>query len=500
MIPITPDTIINAGTTPLQSEDEKLIREAYAFAERAHTGQKRRSGEPYITHCLAVGLTLREIGMDAKTIAAGFLHDVPEDTEVTLAEIEKKFGTEIAYLVDGITKLGKIKLRGTKEEFYLENLRKMFLAMARDIRVVIIKLADRLHNMRTLDHVPREKQERIARETIEVYAQIANRLGIGELKGELEDLCFKYLDPENFALTKKIQETYLREGNEYMSRIIDLFRKELEAEKISIIDLHGRTKHLFRLFQKLKKHDMDISRVYDLVAIRIVVPEIADCYESLGIVHKLYRPMVGRIKDYISLPKPNGYQSLHTTIFGPEGRILEVQIRTKKMHDESEYGIAAHWIYTEKERRGWRNIFFRRRTSDFVPPKELAWVNQLKEWQHEIGRNDEEFLQGLKIEFFKNHIFAFTPKGDIIELPEDATPIDFAYAIHSEVGSRTTGAKIDGKMVPLDSRIENGQVVEILTVKEKKRPSRDWLTFVKTSNAKSHIRRELRHEEFKMKE
>ena len=501
MNPTTLKDIIEAGNSPLSSDDQRLLQEAYAFAEKAHADQKRRSGEPYIIHCLAVGLTLREIGMDATTIAAGFLHDVPEDTEVTLAEIEKKFGAEIAYLVDGITKLGKIKLRGTKEEFYLENLRKMFLAMARDIRVVIIKLADRLHNMRTLEHVPREKQERIARETMEVYSQIANRLGIGELKGELEDLCFKYLDPANYELTKKLQDTYLREGNEYMTRTVDLFREELEKEKIRILDIHGRTKHLYRLFQKLEKHDMDITRVYDLVAIRIVVPEIADCYESLGIIHKLYRPMVGRIKDYISLPKPNGYQSLHTTVFGPEGRILEVQIRTQKMHDESEYGIAAHWIYTEKERRGWRNLFFRRRPETHqAPPKELAWVNQLKEWQREIGRNDEEFMQGLKIEFFKNHIFAFTPKGDIIELPEDSTPIDFAYAIHSEVGSRATGAKVGGKMVPLDSRIENGQVVEILTVREKKRPSRDWLNFVKTSNAKSHIRRELRHEEFKMKE
>lgn len=271
--------IIESGTSPLSSDDQKLLQEAYAFAEKAHANQKRRSGEPYIIHCLAVGLTLREIGMDATTIAAGFLHDVPEDTEVTLAEIEKKFGAEIAYLVDGITKLGKIKLRGTKEEFYLENLRKMFLAMARDIRVVIIKLADRLHNMRTLDHVPREKQERIARETMEVYSQIANRLGIGELKGELEDLCFKYLDPEHYVLTKNLQDTYLREGNAYMTRTVDLFREELEKEKIHILDIHGRTKHLYRLFQKLAKHDMDITRVYDLVAIRIVVPEIADCYE-----------------------------------------------------------------------------------------------------------------------------------------------------------------------------------------------------------------------------
>ncbi|MFZ2299835.1 MAG: RelA/SpoT family protein, partial [Candidatus Moraniibacteriota bacterium] len=419
-----------------------------------------------------------------------------EDTEVTLAEIEKRFGAEIAYLIDGVTKLGKIKLRGTKEEYYLENLRKMFLAMAQDIRVVIIKLADRLHNMRTLEHLPPDKRERIARETMEVYAPIANRLGIGEIKGELEDLCFMHIDPIHYAETKKIEDTYLRDGKEYMHRVVKLFRGVLEKEKISLIDISGRTKYLYRLYQKLKRHDMDVSRIYDLVAIRIVVPEIADCYEALGIIHREYRPMVGRIKDYISLPKPNGYQSLHTTVFGPDGRILEIQIRTQKMHDESEYGIAAHWMYTEKERPSWRNLFFKKKGSLASQPKELTWVKQLQEWQKEIGRDDKEFMEGLKIEFFKNHIFAFTPKGDIIELPEEATPIDFAYAIHSEIGNRAVGAKADSKMVPLDYHIRNAQVIEILTVKEKKKPSRDWLDFVKTSSAKSHIRRELRHSEF----
>ncbi|MDP3957145.1 MAG: RelA/SpoT family protein [bacterium] len=494
--PITISDIMSAAVRPFSSDEQKLITEAYRFADNAHRGQKRKSGLDYISHCLHVAKTLAEIGMDTKTIVASILHDVPEDTEITLAEIEKKFGAEVTYLIDGITKLGKIKLRGTKEEYYLENLRKMFLAMAQDIRVVIIKLADRLHNMRTLEHLSPEKQLRIARETMEVYAPIANRLGIGEIKGELEDLCFKYLEPEHYAETKKIAETYLREGEEYMNRIVKLFRGVLEKEKIRLIDITGRTKHLYRLYQKLKLHDMDVSRIYDLIAIRIVVPEIADCYEALGIIHREYRPMVGRIKDYISLPKPNGYQSLHTTVFGPDGRILEIQIRTQKMHDESEYGIAAHWMYTEKARPSWRNLFFKRKESPAAPPKELTWVRQLKEWQKEIGRDDKEFLEGLKIEFFKNHIFAFTPKGDIIELPEEATPIDFAYAIHSEVGNRAVGAKADRKMVPLDYHIQNGQVIEILTVKEKKKPSRDWLTFVKTSSAKSHIRRELRHDEF----
>jgi GTP diphosphokinase / guanosine-3',5'-bis(diphosphate) 3'-diphosphatase len=492
--------ILKSAVHPLSNEDEKFLAAVYAFAEKAHSGQKRKSGEPYIIHSLSVALILAEIGMDERTIAAGLLHDVPEDTEVTLADIETAFGHEVAYLVDGITKLGKIKLRGSREEYFLENLRKMFMAMAQDIRVVIIKLADRLHNMRTLKHLPPEKRERIARETMDVFAPIANRLGIGEAKGELEDLCFMYLDPEHYAETKKIQDTYLHEGQAYLERIVTLFRKTLIKEKVSILDVSGRTKHLYRLYQKLKRHDMDISRIYDLVAIRIIVPEIADCYEALGLIHREYRPMVGRIKDYISLPKPNGYQSLHTTVFGPDGRILEVQIRTQKMHDEAEYGIAAHWMYSEKNgRSAWRRIF-QKKQSDHIHtlPKELSWVKQLKEWQKEIGRDDAEFMEGLKIEFFKNHIFAFTPRGDIIDLPEEATPIDFAYAIHSEIGNRAVGSKADGKMVPLDYHIQNAQVIEILTVKEKKKPSRDWLGFVKTSGAKSHIRRELRNDEFKM--
>jgi len=494
---ITIEDVIKVAPRPFSGDAGKFIIAAYQFAETAHRGQKRKSGEDYIIHALHVAKYLAEIGMDEKTLAAGLLHDVPEDTTVTLAEIEKRFGSEVTMLVDGITKLGKIKLRGSKEEYYLENLRKMFLAMAQDIRVVIIKLADRLHNMRTLQYLPPEKQERIARETMEIYAPIANRLGIGEIKGELEDICFKYLDPEHYQETKKIADTYLHRGKSYMENAVVLFREFLTKEKIRVTDISGRTKHLYRLYQKLKRHDMDITRIYDLVAIRIIVPEIADCYEALGIVHREYRPMVGRIKDYISLPKPNGYQSLHTTVFGPDGRILEIQIRTQKMHDEAEYGIAAHWLYTEKSRSIWRNFFSRRNKEAGTPaPKELIWVNQLKEWQKDIGSDDQAFVEGLKIEFFKNHIFAFTPKGDIIELPEEATPIDFAYAIHSEIGNRAVGAKIDGKMVPLDSHVQNAQVVEILTVKEKKKPSRDWLDFVITTSAKSHIRRELRDNEF----
>lgn len=478
---------------PLSISQRRLLKDAYEFAESAHKGQQRKSGDPYFLHTFHVAKNLAEIGMDPKTVSAGLLHDVPEDTEVTLELLQKKFGEEIAFLVDGVTKLGRIRLRGSQEEYFLENLRKMFLAMAADIRVVIIRLADRLHNMRTLEFLPHEKQQRIARETMEIFAPIANRLGIGEVKGELEDLSFKYLDPENYIGTQNLIETSHAEREKYINEIITELKKSLGESGIKVLNINGRIKHLYRLFLKLKKHDMDINRVYDVIAVRIIVPEIATCYEALGIVHKRFHPMVGRIKDYISLPKPNGYQSLHTTIFGPNGRIVEVQIRTPKMDDEAEFGIAAHWIYTEKEKKSWKNIFLRGSTQK-TPEKDLRWVNQLREWQKEIGSDNAEFMKSLKIDFFKNHIFAFTPKGDIVDLPEDATPVDFAYAIHSEVGEKTTGARANGKMVPLDYHIQNGEVIEILTSKDRKRPTHDWLNFVKTSNAKSHIRRSLKKE------
>lgn len=490
---MTIDDLFKSCKFPPSSEGRRFISAAATLAEEAHREQKRKSGERYFEHSLSVGKILAELGMESRTIAAGLLHDVPEDTAVSLEKIREQFGDEVARLVDGVTKLGKIRLRGSREEYYLENLRKMFLAMAEDIRVVIVKLADRLHNMRTLDYLPPEKQIRIARETMEIYAPIANRLGIGEVKGELEDLAFKYLDPEAHEKTLAIVKEYMRESDSYLDRCVAAIRDNLSKEGIRITHIEGRAKRLYRLYQKLKRHDMDIKRVYDLVAVRIIVPTVADCYEAFGAVHKRYRPMVGRIKDYISLPKPNNYQSLHTTVFGPEGRIIEIQIRTQKMHDEAELGIAAHWAYAEKERGiGWRKLFFRRHETE--PPKELAWVKQLQEWQKEIGQDNQEFLEGIKIDFFKNHIFAFTPRGDIIELPEEATPVDFAYAIHSEIGNSIVGAKADTKMVPLDYHIKNGEVVEIITDKNRKNPNSDWLRFVKTSIAKSHIQKQLRKE------
>lgn len=496
--PITIEDVLKGLKVQKTPQREALIRSAYEFSEAAHRGQKRKSGEDYIQHALHTALNIAKMGMGSKTISAGLLHDVPEDTTSTLADVEKKFGQEIAFMVDGVTKLGKIKLRGTKEEMYLENLRKMFLAMASDIRVVIIKLADRLHNMETLSALPEEKQKRIALETMEVFAPIANRLGIGEVKGNLEDLSFKYLDRENYDYVRKVQEEAYSQRKKYLDMAVVELTKELNKEGIKVVNIFGRTKHPYRLFQKLKKHDMDINKIYDLVGIRIIVPDISDCYETLGVVHKKYRPLVGRIKDYISLPKPNGYQSIHTTIFGPEGKILEVQIRTKQMDDEAEFGIAAHWIYSEQQKKSLKTFFFGNRPPQKIkiPEEELSWVRQLREWQSELGKDDTEFMEGLKIEFFKNHIFAFTPMGDVVDLPEDATTIDFAYKVHSEVGNRATGAKVDGKMVPLDYKIRNGQVVEIITSKEHKNPSRDWLKFVRTSLAKSQIKKSLKKDSF----
>lgn len=489
---ITIQDVIDALRSPTDAKI-KMITEAYEFAAKAHLGQKRRSGDDYIQHPLYVAKILAEIGMGPKAISAGLLHDAAEDTEATTEEIEKKFGKEIADMVEGLTKLGKIKLRGSHEEYFLENLRKMFIAMATDIRVIVIRLADRLHNMQTLEYNPPEKQQRIALETMEIFAPIANRLGMGDIKNQLQDLSFKYLDTENYKLVKEMEEKNYKQQEKYVHQAIKELGEEIRKEGINILQIDGRTKTIYSLFLKLKQYDMDINRIHDLVAVRIIVPEVADCYEALGIVHKKYRPMIGRIKDYISLPKPNGYQSIHTTVFGPDGKIMEVQIRTMKMHNEAEFGIAAHWIYSEKKKRkNWKDYLFRKK--EVPQQKEVEWVKQLREWQTEIGRDDEEFIQSLKIDFFKNHIFAFTPMGDIIDLPEDATPIDFAYAIHGEIGNHTTGVKVNNAMMPLDYHIRNGDVLEILTTKDRKGPNPDWLKFVKTSVAKSHIRRELRKE------
>ncbi|PID52716.1 MAG: hypothetical protein CR972_00370 [Candidatus Moraniibacteriota bacterium] len=487
---ITIDDIFKAFKTPPSSDGRKLIIKAFEFANEAHKDQTRASGMPYIHHALATAKILAAIGMDARTVAAGLMHDVPEDTAETLSTISRKFGPDIAQMIEGITKLGRIKLRGTKEEYKLENWRRMFLAMGSDIRTVIIKLADRLHNMQTLEHLRPDKRKRIANETMEIYVPIANRLGIGEIRAELTDLCFFHLDPENYHKTKTISDTKVKEKEMYVNKAIKEIKQSLKDEGIHTIDVHGRAKNVHSVYKKMQKYDMNINRIYDLIAVRVIVSDIAACYETLGIVHKKYRPMIGRIKDYISLPKPNGYQSIHTTVFGPDGRVLEVQIRTQKMHDEAEFGIAAHWLYESRKNKSWKNYFLPQKNE--ISKKEVEWVKQLQEWQKDLGNNPEEFVERLKVDFLKNHIFAFTPHGDIIELPEGASMVDFAYAIHTDIGNTATGARVDGKMSSLDSVVRNGQIIDILTDKNRKLPNATWLEFVKTSNAKSSIRRAIK--------
>ncbi|OGE78996.1 MAG: hypothetical protein A2751_00865 [Candidatus Doudnabacteria bacterium RIFCSPHIGHO2_01_FULL_46_14] len=458
----------------------KLLERAYQFASLAHQGQKRKSGDDYIMHSLAVANYLgNHLHMDMDTVVAGMLHDVPEDTKTTLPEIRQNFGPQVAFMVEGITKLGKIKLRNQRDENYIETLRKMFLSMAADIRVVLIKLADRRHNMKTIEFLPEEKRKRIARETLEVYAPIANRLGMGELTGELEDLAFPVVYPKDYEwLAGQVKERY-EEMAIYVKRVRDTIIKNFHEAGIKWTDIHGRAKHLYSLYEKIlrPKYDRDITKIYDLVALRIITKNLEDCYATLGVLHSKYRPLPGRIKDYIAFPKPNGYRSIHTTVFGPEGRVLEVQIRTAEMHYEAEYGIAAHWAYIEHGKPKW----------GYKIPKQLEWVTQLRDWQKDIGGSSEEFMEALKIDFFKNRIFIFTPKGEVKDLPEGATTLDFAFAVHTDLGLYAMGAKVNGKMGKLSDELSNGDVVEIVKG-SKINVSRDWMGVARTSSARSKIK------------
>ncbi len=466
--------------------ESEIILKAYQFALDAHQGQKRKSGEDYIYHCLDTAATIAKLKLDEETIAAALLHDVLDDTKITSNKLKKEFGENILQLVKGVCKVGKIKYRG--KERMVENLRKLFLAMAKDIRVILIKFADRLHNMKTLDVLPKEKQRRIALETLDIYAPLAYRLGIGELKGQLEDFAFAYVHPKEYQeITKQIKDRYSRR-KKYLQKTIPLVKKTLAKKNIRVIEIHARTKRAYSLYKKLLRYNMDWHKIYDLVALRIIVPDIENCYAALGIIHKKWKPLIGRIKDYIAIPKPNGYQSLHTTVFCQGGKIIEFQIRTPEMHQESEYGIAAHWHYSEG--RGFRNYIKRKilkqpAKKDFE--KELLWVQQLREWQKETFTSPQEFIDSLKIDFLKDRIFVFTPKGDVIDLPEGATPIDFAYQIHSDIGDQCIGAKIDGKLSSISEPLQNGQMIEIMTQKNKK-PNMDWLKFVKTNQAKNRIK------------
>jgi len=454
--------------------DLTMLQLAYDFAAKAHNGQKRLDGTDYIQHCIETAYTLAAANLDLATVEAGLLHDVPEDTAVTLEEIEKNFGPEVGKLVKGITKLSKLKYRGL--ERYAENLRKMFVAMAEDVRVVLIKLADRLHNLSTLSALPLVKQQRIARETLEIYAPIANRLGIGELKGKLEDLAFKYVYPEEYDWVIKTAATRMEDQIAYNTVLIKDVKKLLEKNNVPYLSVHGRVKHYYSLYKKLLRKDMDITKVYDLVAVRIIVSDVASCYQALGAVHSQWKPMTGRIKDYIAQPKPNGYRSLHTTVFCKDGRIVEFQIRDQIMHDNAEYGIAAHWKYKDSNR-----------AKLTIPPEQLKWIQELLDWQKSVNDNDQ-YLKALTIDIFQNRIFVFTPKGDVIDLPEDATPVDFGYHIHSDIGNHCSGARVNEKMAPLDTKLKSGDLVEIIVDKNRSGPSEDWLKFVKTNQAKNHIK------------
>ncbi len=491
---LTIKDVLSAFPIHPKSSGKKLILRTYEFSRKAHEGQKRASGIPYIQHCLATAKVLATIGMDARTVSAGLLHDVPEDTEITIAEIEKKFGEDIAFMIEGITKLGKMKLKIDAQEAKLENWRRMFLAMGKDIRTVVIKLADRLHNMHTLKHLRPEKQRRIANETMEIFVPIANRLGISKIKVELSELCFMYLKPDDYKKTKELRDRLVCESEEYIETTVKLFKKQLKDSNIEVIDIYGRVKELYSLYNKLEKYNGNINRIYDILAFRIIVKNEVMCYRVFGEIHKNYKPMVRRIKDYIALPKPNGYKSIHTIVFGPNGRRIEIQIRTQEMHFEAEHGIASHWLYKEKTKGSWRQ-YLSHKKQEKEDEKQVEWAKKLKDWQKDLGNNPDEFIEGLQVDFLKNHIFAFTPKGDIIELAEGSSIIDFAYAIHTEMGNTVTGARVDGTMASLDSTITNGSVIEILTDKNRKGPNIDWLKFVKTSHAKNAIRKYIKNSE-----
>lgn len=463
-----------------KESDRKLLEKAFELAKSAHAGQKRLSGEEYLSHPLNVAYFLSELGMDSATIAAGILHDTIEDTTITYKDLEKEFGKDIAFLVDGVTKLSKIEYDGNPNEKksgvdHLNSLKKMIFAMAEDIRVVLIKLADRYHNMETLRYQNETGQRKIALETLEIYAPIAARLGMGRLKGQLEDMAFPYVYPLEYSqLIKKVKEKYT-DRLKYIDRTKPIIKRYLTDANIPIIEMNSRAKHYYSLYGKMIRKEFDIDKIFDLVAMRIIVPDIKSCYEALGVIHKFYKPLPGLIKDYIALPKPNGYQSLHTTIFCEKGRVVEIQIRTENMHEYAENGIAAHWAYSEGGKK----------KSVLANVKEVQWVNQLKNFLKESAPG--EGLSNLKIDFFKHRIFAFTPKGEVKDLPDKATPIDFSYAIHTDLGHMTRGAKINNKIVPLHYELKNGDVVEIIKGKDKK-PSFDWLKFVKTAEARKKIK------------
>jgi GTP pyrophosphokinase len=456
--------------------DLDLIKKAYVYSAKVHQGQLRKSGEPYLIHPLEVAGILAELKLDESSIVTGLLHDTIEDTLATKEEIADLFGPEVADLVDGVTKLSQFTTGGnTQEEKQAENFRKMIIAMAKDIRVILVKLADRAHNMRTLEHMKPEKQERIARETLDIYAPLANRLGIQWIKSELEDNSFRYTRPQDWAeLSEKVAKR-AKERDKFINDVVKVIRSKLEEDKIEA-EVYGRVKHLYSIWRKMRAQNIDFDQVHDVIAFRVIVKSVAACYESLGIVHSLWKPVPGRFKDYIAIPKPNMYQSLHTTVIGPAGERIEIQIRTEEMHKIAEEGIAAHWAYKEGKKP----------QAMSKDEQKFAWLRQLMEWQQDL-KDPKEFLETVKVDLFTDEVFVFTPKGDVRSLPRGSTPVDFAYAIHSQVGERCVGAKVNGKIVPLRYKLKNGDTIEVLT-SPNSHPSKDWLTFVKTSRAQARIR------------
>jgi GTP diphosphokinase / guanosine-3',5'-bis(diphosphate) 3'-diphosphatase len=455
--------------------DMEPINRAFDLAVDAHATQRRATGEPYVTHPIASAQILAELGVDPVAIQAALLHDVPEDTEYSLTDVEERFGGEVAQLVDGVTKLSKFSTH-SHEQQQAENIRKMLLAMAQDIRVVLIKLADRLHNMRTLYGLPSDKQQRIARQTMEIYAPLAERLGIWQIKWELEDLAFKALEPERFRELANLLDTRRKARETFIERSIAELRPKLEAAGIHA-DIEGRPKHIYSIWKKMERKSAEFAEIYDVYAIRLLVDDVRDCYAALGIVHSIWRPIPGQFDDYIAVPKTNLYQSLHTAVIALDGKPLEIQIRTHQMHQVSEVGIAAHWRYKDGTK------------SDREYDAKLAWLRQLLDWQRDVSESDAtEFVEGIKLDIFQDQVFVFTPKGDIKDLPAGATPLDFAYRIHTDVGHRTIGSKVNNRLVPLDYRLKNGDIVEIVTTKGEHGPSRDWLNVVRTSHAREKIR------------
>jgi GTP pyrophosphokinase len=491
-----PQTLFDEVGKYLSPPDVEAIKRAYAFAAEAHAPQLRDSGEPYINHPLAVAETLASIHMDTATIVAALCHDVSEDCNVPMAELESRFGREVARLVDGVTKLDKMqflhvegdtdlpKLNG--QDLWAENMRKMFLAMAEDIRVVLIKLADRLHNMKTLQYRPPAKRRRVAQETMDIYAPLANRLGIWELKWQLEDLSFRYLEPEKYheIADKVASRRVARE--KYIQRTIEVLRSELEQHGIQA-DLSGRPKHIYSIYRKMQRRGVDVDQIYDQLAVRVLVQTIPDCYTALGVIHSIWRPLPGQFDDYIANPKESLYQALHTTVLAVDGRPLEIQIRTHEMHQVAEYGVAAHWRYKEGLRQ------------DQKFDAKVAWLRQLMDWQKDVAGGAQEFVDSLKTDIFQDQVYVFTPKGEIKELPSGATPLDFAYRIHTDVGHKCIGAKVNGRLVSLDTKLRNGDIVEIITAKGSRGPSRDWLNpnlgFVHTAHAREKIRQWFRRQQ-----